>query len=486
MTTAVLCNNTAALEAYLGAGASVHACDKQGHSALFLAVALGQSNAVRVLLEHGANPNIAVSPDGGAPLQLAVHLWAAERMRLEVSHGLDHTSSRMAPASEPTGMDLLDGQGEVPFPVGGFEALSDGDPPDEPLRHKVPFATPRPPSNMAAGISADKLSAIPLSSGSASGASDTSSAAECETQPSIVSESSAPSSPTSKEDHVRDLTQPINGSTCSIGPLVKPGAEAGRGKCTAAPTPGCSCLLDKLPIVLDMSSTTRGSKQSLRSHKSSEASAEIDGGGSCTPARHIFRQQEAITALAEEEGASSALQSPRHGNAVSMSLLLPPELIDSGLSSECDPTGTGQDGTVPLFLHRRPSDGTQEEATPTKPRSRNCKRPEAAGKGARERVHCALGKVADKMSGIRGRLGLLCRSRGDRVKGEPLVDAASDGDVRDAGSGWQPLLNCCDAPTRNSSERGGCLGYCFGVLFTLFWCAVPLSPDTTAFEPCIT
>ena len=69
--TAYMPNNPPLVEAILAKSPKVDATDERGRTALFRAAAEGKAEAVRILMEHGANPN-AQANDGSTPLLQAV------------------------------------------------------------------------------------------------------------------------------------------------------------------------------------------------------------------------------------------------------------------------------------------------------------------------------------------------------------------------------------------------------------------------------
>ena len=62
----------AAIEKLLAAGVDLHACDKNGVTALHHAVRFRSPTAVEALLKAGANPNVACKRSGGTPIHRAV------------------------------------------------------------------------------------------------------------------------------------------------------------------------------------------------------------------------------------------------------------------------------------------------------------------------------------------------------------------------------------------------------------------------------
>ncbi len=85
---AYLPNNGPMVEALLAAGARVDALDKSGRSALYRASAEGKPEAVRLLLEHHANPNLRAR-DGSTPLIEAVTFAKPLAARLLMERGAD-------------------------------------------------------------------------------------------------------------------------------------------------------------------------------------------------------------------------------------------------------------------------------------------------------------------------------------------------------------------------------------------------------------
>lgn len=86
--TAYLPNNTPMVEALLTAGASVDAVDARGRSALHRASAEPKPDAVRLLLEHKAKPNLRAN-DGSTPLIQAVTFARPLVVQALLNHGAD-------------------------------------------------------------------------------------------------------------------------------------------------------------------------------------------------------------------------------------------------------------------------------------------------------------------------------------------------------------------------------------------------------------
>lgn len=83
LTTAAATGNTADVEDLLRAGAPVDGVNKFGRTALQVMM-MGSSPVAQVLLEHGADPNVADSSTGSTPLHDAARTGFLDTVRLLV------------------------------------------------------------------------------------------------------------------------------------------------------------------------------------------------------------------------------------------------------------------------------------------------------------------------------------------------------------------------------------------------------------------
>jgi hypothetical protein len=88
VTAAVACGNIPALRTLLEHGASPKQADSLGNTSLSIAAALGLCDAVRLLIQFGANPNVSSGAHHELPLQIAVHLWYVSIQEAGHRHGL--------------------------------------------------------------------------------------------------------------------------------------------------------------------------------------------------------------------------------------------------------------------------------------------------------------------------------------------------------------------------------------------------------------
>jgi ankyrin repeat protein/predicted Ser/Thr protein kinase len=86
--TAYMPNNAPLVEALMGAGAHVDSVDQRGCSALYRASAAGKEDAMALLIEHQANPNLRAS-DRSTPLMEAVTFAKLGAAKLLIDHGAD-------------------------------------------------------------------------------------------------------------------------------------------------------------------------------------------------------------------------------------------------------------------------------------------------------------------------------------------------------------------------------------------------------------
>jgi len=86
--TAYMPNNAPLVEALIGAGAHVDVVDQRGRSALYRASAEGKEDAMALLIEHQANPNLRAS-DRSTPLIEAVTFAKLGAAKLLIDHGAD-------------------------------------------------------------------------------------------------------------------------------------------------------------------------------------------------------------------------------------------------------------------------------------------------------------------------------------------------------------------------------------------------------------
>src|ERR1035438_7524161 len=84
---AVRSGDVAATQTILATGFNPNTRDKLGATALHDAVWTGHIQLVRVLLEHGADPNIPHAEAGATPLHFAAIKGNAEIARLLLDHG---------------------------------------------------------------------------------------------------------------------------------------------------------------------------------------------------------------------------------------------------------------------------------------------------------------------------------------------------------------------------------------------------------------
>lgn len=75
----------------LNQGADVNSRNRDGETALYRAVRVGDVDAVDMLLKHGADPNIRVSRFGVTPLMIAARDGRVGIVKLLLDHGADPT-----------------------------------------------------------------------------------------------------------------------------------------------------------------------------------------------------------------------------------------------------------------------------------------------------------------------------------------------------------------------------------------------------------
>ncbi|XP_054897163.1 cyclin-dependent kinase 4 inhibitor B [Poeciliopsis prolifica] len=88
LTTAAAEGDTAAVEALLRRGAPVNGLNQFGRRAIQV-VMMGSSAAVRLLLNHGADPNVADRSTGATPLHDAARTGFLDTVRLLLEFGAD-------------------------------------------------------------------------------------------------------------------------------------------------------------------------------------------------------------------------------------------------------------------------------------------------------------------------------------------------------------------------------------------------------------
>lgn len=88
LTTAAATGNTAEVEDLLRAGAPVNGVNSFGRTALQVMM-MGSSPVAQVLLEHGADPNVAESSTGSTPLHDAARTGFVDTVRLLVKFQAD-------------------------------------------------------------------------------------------------------------------------------------------------------------------------------------------------------------------------------------------------------------------------------------------------------------------------------------------------------------------------------------------------------------
>ena len=86
LTAAVACGNVPGLQLLLAHGASPSVLDSVGNTPLSIAAALGLCDAVKALLDSGADPDACAGKQKEFPLQIALHLWHASAQQAQLRH----------------------------------------------------------------------------------------------------------------------------------------------------------------------------------------------------------------------------------------------------------------------------------------------------------------------------------------------------------------------------------------------------------------
>lgn len=92
--------NAAIIEALLKAGADANAVNANGTSALMTASAAGNADAVKVLIDHGANVNAKESAHGQTALMFAAALNRADAIKVLLAHGAEaNVTTKVTPVA---------------------------------------------------------------------------------------------------------------------------------------------------------------------------------------------------------------------------------------------------------------------------------------------------------------------------------------------------------------------------------------------------